>query len=325
MLFDLQINGALGIGFTSDALTTDQIRSVSDELARHRISGFCATVITSSFAVQEASFKALARARLEDVLLTERMPAFHLEGPWLSPDDGPRGAHPKEYIREPNWDEFRRLQDAAEGFIKLVTLAPEQPGALAFIGKLCTSGVVVAIGHTAASPAQIRDAVSAGARLSTHLGNGSHAMLPRHDNYLWEQLACDGLHASVIADGHHLPDALLKVIARVKRPEQLILTCDASPLAGLPAGCYKHWGAELEVSEAGRIGVAGTPFLAGSGAFLDECVEHFARVTGLPLETVLPMASANPRKLLGLPPVAVDLAVWQALPLARTSVSELKL
>lgn len=298
MYFDLQVNGALGIGFTSDSLTIDEIRTVSDLMLQHAVSGFCPTVITASFATQRASFAALAKA-VQEPELRLRMPAFHLEGPYLSPEDGPRGAHPREHIREPNWGEFRRLQDAAEGNIRLVTLAPERPGAIEMIGRLCASGIVVALGHTAATPETIREAVQAGATLSTHLGNGSHALLPRHDNYFWEQLACDGLHASIIADGHHLPPALLKVILRAKTAERLILISDASPLAGLPAGRYQQWGAELEV-KGGRIGVAGTPYLAGSGAFLDDCVAHFVMATGIPFDDAARMASVNPRKLLSL-------------------------
>src|SRR5205807_1149747 len=174
------------------------------------------------------------------------MPCFHLEGPYISAEDGPRGAHPLAQVRPPDLGEFQRIQEAADGNIRLVTLAPELPGALAFIDKLTAAGVVVAIGHTAASPATIRDAVSAGARLSTHLGNGSHAMLPRHDNYLWEQLAADELWASIICDGHHLPAAVMRCILRVKTPARTILTCDAGSLAGLPSGRYREWDQELQ-------------------------------------------------------------------------------
>src|SRR5205807_8371003 len=131
-----------------------------------------------------------------------------------------------------------RLQDAAGGRIRLVTLAPEHEGALAFIDRLVDSGVVVALGHTGASGSRIRDAIRAGARLSTHLGNGCHALLPRHDNYLWEQLAADELWASIICDGHHLPPPVVRCLLRVKTPTRTILTCDAGSLAGLPPGRY---------------------------------------------------------------------------------------
>src|SRR5205814_8379039 len=145
-------------------------------------------------------------------------------------------------------------------------------GAWPSIEKLAQNGVVVALGHTAASPDEIRAAIRAGARLSTHLGNGSHPLLPRHENYFLEQLAADALWASIICDGHHLPASLVRCIVRVKSSARLILTCDASPMAGLPPGRYRDWGQDFEVLEGGKIVVPGTPFLAGSGVFTDLCL-----------------------------------------------------
>jgi N-acetylglucosamine-6-phosphate deacetylase len=298
-LFDLQINGAMGRTFVAPGLSTEDIREVVRVCRTHGITAFCPTLITASHEQLKAGFTALRRAREESVELARALPCFHLEGPFISPEDGPRGAHPLADVRLPDLDEYTRLQDAAGGLIRLVTLAPERPGALPFIEAVVGQGVVVAIGHTAAPPAVIRDAVSAGASLSTHLGNGSHAMLPRHDNYLWEQMAHDGLMASVIADGHHLPVSVLRCIVRTKTPGRLILTCDASGLAGLPAGRYSQWGTDLEVLPGGKIVVPGTPFLAGSGLFLDSCVTHLARLAECPFADVIEMASRSPRRLLG--------------------------
>jgi N-acetylglucosamine-6-phosphate deacetylase len=242
----------------------------------------------------------IARACAADEGLAAALPAIHLEGPYLSAEDGPRGAHPLAHIRPPDWEEFERLQEAAGGRIRLVTLAPETSGALPFIEKLVARGVVVALGHTAASGEQIRAAVTAGACLSTHLGNGTHATLPRHDNYVWEQLAADGLWASVICDGHHLPPALIKCILRMKTPARAVLTCDASSLAGLPPGRYDEWGQQLEVLSGGKIVVPDTPFLAGSGVFTDACIGIAIRDGGITLREALDMAGARPRSLLGL-------------------------
>jgi N-acetylglucosamine-6-phosphate deacetylase len=225
---------------------------------------------------------------------------LHLEGPYISPEDGPRGAHPLRYVRPPDWDEFRRWQEASGDRIRLVTLAPEHHNAMELIKRLTDSGVVVALGHTAASPECIRAAVAAGARLSTHLGNGCHAVLARHDNYLWEQLANDTLWASVIADGHHLPTSVFRCILRGKTPERMILTCDASSLAGLPAGRYREWDQELEVLGDGRVVVPDTPFLAGSGVFTETCVATMLNMGESSLSDVIAMASSQPRKLLGL-------------------------
>jgi N-acetylglucosamine-6-phosphate deacetylase len=307
-LFDLQINGCHGKAFSSARLTPEDVRHVVDACAGHGITGLCPTLITNSREALVHGFATLDAACQADPVVAQAVPGFHLEGPYISPEDGPRGAHPREHVRPPDWEEFCRFQDAASGRIRLVTLAPEQDGALDFIEKLTAAGVVVALGHTAASGPRIRDAVRAGARLSTHLGNGAHAVLPRHDNYLWEQLAEDGLWASLIADGHHLPPAVLRCMVRIKTPARLVLTCDAGSLAGLPPGRYREWGQDLEVvaTDLGnKIVVPGTPYLAGSAAFLDTCLPVARAWGGLALADVLDMASARPRQLLGLPVPAI--------------------
>lgn len=305
-LFDIQINGCLGIGFNSTTLTEDGVRIVVNKCRSHGIGRLLPTLITGSFEAITHGMKTIRVARERDPKLAKAVPGIHLEGPYLSGEDGPRGAHPREHIRDPDWDEFRRWQDAAGGLIRLVTLAPEKPGAIPFIEKLAKAGVVIALGHTAANATQIADAIRAGAKLSTHLGNGSHAMLPRHDNYIWEQLGADELWASVIADRYHLPASILKTIVRVKTPARTILTCDAGSLAGLPPGVYKEWGTELEMMPGGKIVVPGTPFLAGSGVFLDDCVRHMANAAGVTVKDAIEMACLRPAELLGLPAARLE-------------------
>jgi N-acetylglucosamine-6-phosphate deacetylase len=305
-LFDLQVNGCEGRNFASAHLAAEDVLHVVRVCRRHGVAGLLPTLITASFEALRHGFATLRQARERFAEVARAVPGYHLEGPYISAEDGPRGAHPRQHVRRPNRDEFLRLQEAAEGRIRLVTLAPEHEGAPAFIEWLVGQGVVVALGHTAASAEQIRAAIRAGARLSTHLGNGSHALLPRHDNYVWTQLAADELWASIIADGHHLPPALLKVMARVKTSARLILTCDASSLAGLPPGRYAEWGQELEVLPEGKVVVPGTPYLAGSAAFTDTCVAVALREMGLPLAEVLDMAGARPREPLGLPAVRLE-------------------
>jgi N-acetylglucosamine-6-phosphate deacetylase len=301
-LFDLQINGCDGHSFNSERLTVDAVRHVVGVCRRHGIGGLCPTLVTNSFAALVHGFTTLRKACESDAEINRAVPAFHLEGPYLSAEDGPRGAHPRQHIRPPDYPEFCRFQDAAGGRIRLVTLAPEHEGALAFIEKLVRAGVVVSLGHTAATGQRIRDAVTAGARLSTHLGNGSHAVLPRHDNYIWEQLAADELWASLICDGHHLPAAVVRCMVRVKTPKRTILTCDAGSLAGLPPGKYQEWGQEFEVRPEGKIVVAGSGYLAGSWAFTDLCIGNAIRMAGVSLQEAVEMAGARPRELLGLPP-----------------------
>jgi N-acetylglucosamine-6-phosphate deacetylase len=305
-LFDLQINGCQGRNFSSGALTVDDVHHVVESCRRHGVAGLCPTLVTNSFAALAHGFAVLRQACETDPVVAHAVPGFHLEGPYISPEDGPRGAHAKQHVRPPDWEEFRRLQDAASGRILLVTLAPEIAGALAFIEKLVASGVVASLGHTAATGPQIRDAIGAGARLSTHLGNGSHALLPRHDNYLWHQLAADELWASLICDGHHLPPEVVRCLVRVKSPARLILTCDASPLAGQTPGRYRLWDQEFEVLSGGKVVVPGTTYLAGSGVFTDACVAQLLRWGDVGLGDAIDMASLRPRQLLGLPLPALE-------------------
>ncbi len=300
-LFDLQINGCDGHDFSGERLTAEAVHHVVAVCRAHGIAALCPTLVTNSFEALAHGVSTLRRACESDRTLARAVAGIHLEGPYISPEDGPRGAHARRHVRPPDWEEFRRLQDAAGGHIRLVTLAPEYDGAFRFIERLVESGVVVALGHTAASGARIREAVAAGACLSTHLGNGSHAQLPRHENYIWEQLAADELWASIICDGHHLPPAVVRCIVRVKTPARTVLTCDASPLAGLPPGRYREWEQEFEVLPGGKVVVPGTSYLAGSGVFTDACIGKAVRFAGVRLGEALDMASANPRTLLGLP------------------------
>jgi N-acetylglucosamine-6-phosphate deacetylase len=300
-LFDLQINGCHGHSFNSPHLTIDAVRHVVEHARRHGIGALCPTLVTNSFDALAHGMRTIRAACEADAALARALPAIHLEGPYISAEDGPRGAHARQFVRPPDWDEFRRLQDAAGGRIRLLTLAPEHDGAPRFIERLVASGVVVALGHTAARGDHIRAAIAAGARLSTHLGNGSHAVLPRHDNYLWEQLAADELWASIICDGHHLPATVVRCVLRVKTPARTVLTCDASPLAGLPPGRYREWEQDFDILPEGKILVAGTGFLAGSWAFTDLCLGNVMRFAGVGLADAIDMATARPRQLLGLP------------------------
>jgi N-acetylglucosamine-6-phosphate deacetylase len=225
---------------------------------------------------------------------------IHMEGPYISPNDGPRGAHPRAHAIDASLDDLRRRQDAAAGRIVLVTLAPEIPGALAMIEYLADRGIRVALGHSEASPEIIRDAIRAGATLSTHLGNGCAAMLPRHPNLIWEQLAADELYASFIVDGHHLPPSTVKVAVRAKSPQRTILTTDAMAAAGCPPGSYRIGDADVDVGADRRVSLRGTPYLAGSALTMAESVVNTVRFTGMPMDDVLPMASTVPATYTGI-------------------------
>src|SRR5258708_34896772 len=210
---DLQVNGFAGVDYNNPATTQEEIAHSIRRLYATGVTRFFPTVITGSPDDMEGALRMLSAAR-EAIPEGFAMEAFHVEGPHISPEDGPRGAHPERWVRPPDLEEFRRWQDAAQGYVRLVTLSPEWPDALRYIEALAREGVVTSIGHTKATREQIQDAVSAGATLSTHIGNGAHAVLQRHPNYIWEQLAEDSMAASFIVDGIHLCEAYLRASPR---------------------------------------------------------------------------------------------------------------
>lgn len=305
-LFDLQVNGFGGIDFNAPSLTAER---VTEALARMRATGVTRclpTLVTSSFERFAASARVLAR--MTDAAIA----GIHMEGPYLSPDEGARGAHPREHLALPSVGDFSRRQAAAGGRIVLVTLAPELPGALRFIEHLVASGVRAAIGHTAATVQQIGDAISAGATLATHLGNGCAQMLPRHPNPIWELLAADGVFASLIVDGHHLPPATVKAMVRAKGPERTILVTDAIAAAGCAPGPYAIGDIQCSLGEDGRVSLPGTPYLAGSSLTLDRAIAHTVRATGLSIDEVIPMASTIPARYLDTTTAGSVTADWDA-------------
>jgi len=313
-LFDLQINGLDGHWFAGESLTPEQVLETLRGHYRLGVTRLCPTLITNSFEALRSGFDAIRRACEREPWADAMVPGCHLEGPYISPEDGPRGAHSPAQVRPCDWDEFAKLQAASGGRIRLVTLAPESPGATDFIRRAVAAGVTVSIGHTAADAAQIDAAVVAGARLSTHLGNGAHPILPRHPNYIWEQLGDSRLWASIITDGFHLPAAVIRTIVRTKGLQRTIITCDASGFAGLPPGDYEYSGLKYELTPEGGIYVAGQrQILAGSAQSTGHCVAHAAAVADLTLSQAWDMASRNPARLLG----------FEVLRLARGSRADL--
>jgi N-acetylglucosamine-6-phosphate deacetylase len=303
-LFDLQANGFAGVDFNAPDLTADRVHLALERMRRVGVTRVLPTLVTSAF----EDFAACARvlAAMTDAAIA----GIHMEGPYLSPEDGPRGAHPRRHVRPASADDFDRRQEAANGRIVLVTLAPEVPGALALIERLVATGVRVALGHTAAQPQQIADAIAAGATLSTHLGNGCAAVLPRHPNVIWEQLAADALDASLIVDGHHLPAATVKAMVRAKGVERTILVTDAIAAAGCAPGRYRMGAVDCELGADGRVSLPGTPFLAGSSLTMDHAIANTVRFTGLPIEAVIAMASLNPARYMGTTTAGTVTAEW---------------
>lgn len=299
---DIQVNGYGGQEFSSRDLTPEKVAAIARRQYSFGVTRFFPTLTTHGREVFLHALAAIRAACEQDAEIERLIAGVHLEGPYLSAEDGPRGAHPVEHCRPPDWDEFCRFQEAAGGRVRLMTLAPELAGAAAFISRATGSGVVIALGHTAASGDQIRAAVDAGATLSTHLGNGAHRTLRRHPNYLWDQLAEDRLSASLIVDGHHLPREVVQCFVRGKTPQRCILVSDVSGLAGLPPGTYASSGCELEILADGRLVIAGQDqLLAGASLPIGVGVANVLRFAGVSLRQAVDMASRGPAELLGLP------------------------
>jgi N-acetylglucosamine-6-phosphate deacetylase len=299
-LVDLQVNGYCGVSFSDPQLSDEQVLELVSSLRRQGVTRFLATLTTNSPEAVEHSLTLIAQITARQPDIAQSLIGIHLEGPFISPIDGPRGAHPKAHCRAPDWKMFERWQNAARGMIRLVTLSPEYPDSASFIRSARVTGVMVSIGHTNANSEQIRAAADAGATMSTHLGNGAHAMIRRHPNYIWDQLSDDRLTASLITDGFHLPPSVVKAMVRAKSLERVVLVSDLTGLAGMPAGTYGDPAlGEVDVLEDGRLVVAGQrDYLAGASKPLWECVCNAAQFAEIELHQAIRMASSRPLELL---------------------------
>jgi N-acetylglucosamine-6-phosphate deacetylase len=289
---DIQVNGFAGVDYNAPQTPHEEIARSVQVLYSAGVTRFYPTVITGAPEDMAGALRNLARAK-DGLAEGAAMDGFHVEGPHISPDEGPRGAHPKRWVRPPDIEEFRRWQDATGGRIRLVTLAPEWPGAPRYIEAVTAEKVVVSIGHTNATAKNISDAVSAGATMSTHLGNGAHGVMRRHPNYIWEQLAEDRLRASFIVDGIHLPVSFLKVALRAKGVDRAVLVTDASSPAGCAPGRYRLGEQEVDLTPDNRVVLAGQERLAGSALRMDRGVENLMRLGELSLADAARLATVN--------------------------------
>jgi N-acetylglucosamine-6-phosphate deacetylase len=294
---DVQVNGFAGVDYCSPDTPHDEIaRSVQAQFATG-VTRLFPTVITGSYEGMAGAVRNLARAKAALGAEGRAMEGFHIEGPHISAEDGPRGAHPRHCVRPPDVDEFKRWMDLSDGHVKLVTVAPEWPGIAEYIETAVRAGVVVSIGHTGANARQLADAVSAGATMSTHLGNGAHSTMARHPNYIWEQLADDRLSASFIVDGIHLPMSFLKVALRAKGIERSVLVTDAVMPAGCVPGPYRLGEVDVELHADDRVTLVGQDRLAGSSLKMHRGVEKLMALAGLSLTEAVTMATRNPARV----------------------------
>ncbi|AMQ57114.1 N-acetylglucosamine-6-phosphate deacetylase [Algoriphagus sanaruensis] len=295
---DIQVNGYGGLDYNSLQSDILALGQISKKLLKCGVTSHFPTIITNSPGNISTLIQQVVQLRKMDPVAASCISGIHIEGPFISPEDGPRGAHFKEFVQGPDWDLFQKWIEESEGLIRMITLSPEWEGSSEFIEKCVESGILVSIGHTNATHSQIQYAQKAGARLSTHLGNGMHGVITRHPNYLWSQLASESLSATIIADGFHLPAEVIQVFKKVKG-EKLMLVSDSVALAGMPAGDYEaEVGGKVTLTPEGKLHLFGNPnMLAGSAMNILQGINFLLRNNLADLPEAWQMASIRPQRL----------------------------
>ncbi len=296
---DLQVNGFAGVDFNDPHTPVTEIGGALEAIFATGVTRCLPTVITGPPEVMLASLRNLRRAQME-LPHGRAIAGFHVEGPHIDPEDGPRGAHPARWVRPPDLEEFARWQEATGGNTRLVTLSPHWPDAPGYISAIRKAGVLASIGHTGAHAEQIARAVDAGATLSTHLGNAAYRMVPKFPNCLWDQLSEDRLSTSFIVDGLHLDPAFLRVALRAKSVERTILVTDAAAPAGAVPGRYRLGELDVEMTGDDRVVLTGTKKLAGSALRMNVAVANLMSIAGVSLRDAIRTATVNPARVIGL-------------------------
>ncbi|MBN1362214.1 MAG: hypothetical protein JW993_16580 [Sedimentisphaerales bacterium] len=300
-LVDLQVNGFKGVDFSGADVTEADVAGACRALLDEGTTAFLATLITCPEEIYARNLPLIARVMNRDEF-EGRLLGIHLEGPFLSRQEGARGVHNPEWMKMPDIDYLERLIGWANGKIRLLTLAAELDGAEALARHATDREVTVSLGHQMADADDLDRLVRAGAKALTHLGNGVPAVLPRHENPIWAGLGNDDLSATIITDGHHLPVSMLKTIIRTKGPLRCIIVSDASPLAGLPPGQYESMGARVVLDKSGRLYNPITGYMVGSSATMRTCVDYLASLNIVREDELTMMAFENPLKLIGIDP-----------------------
>jgi N-acetylglucosamine-6-phosphate deacetylase len=298
-LFDIQVNGMVGVNLSGEDLTREKVLEVDAALEAHGVTRWCPTVTTQDPKIVERNLELLGR--LIDEEAAPNIQGIHLEGHYISAEPGYRGVHMEKYIRDPDLAEMDRWYRAARGRISLFSLAPERKGALAFIGALKARGVKVGLVHHRADYETIRAAAAAGADLSSHLLNGCAKMVHRQHNVIWAQLSLDDLWASFIADGYHIPHYTLRALIRAKGVSRSILVSDLAHLSGLPDGEYTKYGNTVVLQDEGLwVKGEGTDLLSGAAKTLEKDCAYLVARAGFSQEEALIMASINPARYFGV-------------------------
>jgi N-acetylglucosamine-6-phosphate deacetylase len=292
---DLQVNGYFGVEFA--AADAAGWATVVGRLPETGTTAFLATIITAPLGRLAASLRATAALR-PGLPRGARLLGVHVEGPFISARR--KGAHNAEWITDPTPDAVQTLLSAGPGLLRLVTLAPELTGALPAIARLTAAGVLVSVGHSDATAAQVAAAADAGARMVTHLFNAQRPLHHREPGIIGQALTDQRLTCGLIADFHHVSPAVC-ALAVAAAPGRVCLVTDAAACAGLPPGRYEFAAGPVELPPgAGAAPVRPDGTLAGSGLRMDRALAN-AVVAGMSLPAAVAAATAIPAGLIGRP------------------------
>jgi N-acetylglucosamine-6-phosphate deacetylase len=298
-LFDIQMNGMFGHSLSDENLKIEAIAAINEGLEKHGVLRWCPTICSNTTEIVERNLRMIDQAAERGA--APGIHCIHLEGHYVSTEEGYRGVHLPRFQRDPDPQEFDRWQQASGGRIGLFSLAPERKGALPFIAELRRKGVKVGLVHHHADHQLVRAAAAAGADLSSHLINGCVTMIHRQHNIIWSQLSLDELWASFIADGYHIPAYTLRAAIKAKGIPRSILISDLSSLSGMPDGEYEANEMTVVLKNGGLwVKEKGTNLLSGAAKTLDLDVEYLSTEACFPLEQALLMATVNPARYFGI-------------------------
>jgi len=293
-MIDTQVNGYMGLDYSDPNFNYESVYTICNALAKTGTLQHFATIVTRPHKTILRNIDFIMEARRSSATVRNALTGIHIEGNYISDKDGPRGAHDKKYVRKASIGELDQYLKHSDGLLKYITVGAEVEGVLELIRYAVSCGIVVALGHTGATRAQIEAAVEAGARVATHLGNGNFQAIDRFENPLWALIRNERITASLIADLCHVTPELLWIISRCKDSSKMILVSDFAPCAGLPKGKLKWGKMKVEIVEDGSVRLAGTPYLAGAGSSLFKDVFNFAKVTGMDIGQAFRLATENP-------------------------------
>jgi N-acetylglucosamine-6-phosphate deacetylase len=298
---DIQVNGYAGVSFNAEPLTDEQFQHVVARLQAGGVRAILPTVITGDLGEMAARLSRLRKLIEQSSLTRKLMPAFHIEGPCLSPLEGYRGAHQPQFMRPASREVIEPLLEAAGGpqNVAMVTIAPEHDKHMTATRWLTELGIIVCAGHTDAPREVWCEAYQAGLKFYTHLGNGSAAMMDRHNNVINRALSVDGIRGSLIPDGHHLPFWLVRMWIKAFGRERFVFTTDTTSGADTPAGFVMRAGRELvHVGHGPVVRLSGTPYLAGSAITMQQGYDFAIRHIGLSESDAKALCCDQPAKLI---------------------------